>query len=181
MTHLCHTSQHWAMSMCSCWKYLEKSNVHMLPFLYLIFSQILMQSYAQRNTPTHKHTHTHNAFTVSMPCDRARHYANRQTCHLPEISETKWESTAAWVCERDSAHLSICEKALSSVTIVHRQGTWNVAATVICYVVCVVCGGSEFWEKRATWSLRANVESFWGTCHVYCSLSKFLEGFLKSM
>ncbi len=63
-----------------------------------------------------------------MPCDLARHYANGQTCHLPEISlrqseierEGKREEREK---ERDSAHLPVCESSLSSVSTVHTQGT----------------------------------------------------------
>ncbi len=62
-----------------------------------------------------------------MPCDLARHYANGQTCHLPEISETERESEIERETERkrererDSAHLSVCESSLSSVSTVHTH------------------------------------------------------------
>lgn len=125
-THPRHTSQHSndLLRLCSysCWKYLELSIVHMPLFLFY-----------------DTHTHTHTTF---MPCDLARHYANGQTCHLPEISETKWESEIER--ERDSAHLSVCER--SSVSTVHTQGTWDVTAKGICNVAC--CGGRRFWEKE---------------------------------
>lgn len=98
------------------------------------------------------------------------------------LSDKVRERGSENVCEGDSAHLSVCESSLSSVATVHRQGTWNLAATVIGNVLW---GQSVLRKKKKkrgdTWSLRANVELFWGTCHVYCSLSKFLEGFLKSM
>lgn len=171
-----YTSQHETTCSCSCWKYLEQSNVNMPSFLYF-FSQVLMHRYTHSNTPTH--THSQNAFTTSMPCDLARHYANSQTCHLPEISETKWESVAVRVCERDSAHLSICESVLSSVTTVHRQGTWN----LVLQLSAIVWGQSVLRKKKKrsdTWPWRANVELFCGTCYVYCSLSKFLEAFLAA-
>lgn len=47
--------------------------------LFFLFAQ------AQMYRPTQLHRHIHTG-TTSKPCDLARHYANGQTCHLPEIS-----------------------------------------------------------------------------------------------
>lgn len=116
------------------------------PFLFFF-----LYSSTNAQTWTHTHSHSNNTGTTFMPCDLARHYANGQTCHLPEISETEWESELEREREiekeRESAHLSVCESSLSSVSTVHTQGKWDLAATVICNVVCGV--GAVDSEKKS--------------------------------
>lgn len=70
----------WNNQMCTCSP----------PFLSFFFSLPKHKCTDMYNrTLTHARTHTGTTF---MPCDLARHYANGQTCHLPEISETERES-----------------------------------------------------------------------------------------
>lgn len=79
-----HTSQH---SVILCYGYVLLFMLKILgtikcaqaPFLFFFSTQ------AQMHRHTQSHTHT-NTGTTFMPCDLARHYANGQTCHLPEIS-----------------------------------------------------------------------------------------------
>ena len=139
-------------------------------FLFFFLFFLLTSTNAQTYTITHTHTLTHtNAGTTFMPCDLARHYANGQTCHLPEISlrqseierERKRERERERVREGNSAHLPVCESSLSSVSTVHTQGAWNLA-TVICNVLVWGLFDSEKKKRRErdTWSLRSNVELF---------------------
>ena len=139
-------------------------------FFSFFFFFLLTSTNAQTYTITHTHTLTHtNAGTTFMPCDLARHYANGQTCHLPEISlrqseierERKRERERERVREGNSAHLPVCESSLSSVSTVHTQGAWNLA-TVICNVLVWGLFDSEKKKRRErdTWSLRSNVELF---------------------
>lgn len=60
-------------------------------FFFFLYSRTNAHTHAQSLsvTHTHRHTHIHNTSTTFMPCDLARHYANGQTCHLQEISETQ--------------------------------------------------------------------------------------------
>lgn len=147
ITHPCHTRQR---SVILCYSYVLLFMLKILgtikcahaPFLF--FST---QAQMHRHAQSHIHTHSHNTDTTFMPCDLARHYANGQTCHLPEISETERESET----ERGREILHICQfvRASSQVySTVHARGTRNVAATDICNVLW--CGGSRFWEKKKT-------------------------------
>lgn len=89
---------------------------------FLFFFSTRAQMYRHTHTLTPSHTNTGTTF---MPCDPARHYANGQTCHLPEISvrHSESESEREGKRERDSAHLPVCESSLSSVSVqyVHRE------------------------------------------------------------
>lgn len=96
-----------------------KNPVSMGPLSFLF----LYPFYTSTNVQTHTHTGT-----TSMPCDLARHYANGQTCHLPEISLRHSERERENRREKDSAHLPVCESSLSSGNTVHTQRGRNVAA-----------------------------------------------------
>ena len=88
-----HTSQH---SVILCHGYVPLFMLKILGTIKCAHAPFLFSTQAQmqRHARTHTHTHTltHNTGTTFMPCDLARHYANGQTCHLPEISETERES-----------------------------------------------------------------------------------------
>lgn len=140
----------------------------MLPFYFFQLKHKCTDMH--NHTITHTHTHSHNTDTTFMPCDLARHYANGQTCHLPEISETERESET----ERGREILHICQfvRASSQVySTVHARGTRNVAATDICNVLW--CGGSRFWEKKKNktcdlWDLMWNCSKEHAMFTVHC-------------
>lgn len=152
------------------------------PFLFFFSCS---STNAQIHTITHRHRHAHtharaNTGTTFTPCDLARHYANGQTCHLPEISlrlrEKEWaRDREKW--ERFCTFASLCELL---VKCKYSAYTGRMKFSCYSYLQSMAVWGLSILRKIDTWSLRSNVELFWGTCHVYCSLSKFLEGFLKS-
>lgn len=70
--------------------------------LFLFFPPLTLKyKCTHMHSRTHTRAHLHNTGTTFMPCDLARHYANGQTCHLPEISETVWESETECQKERE--------------------------------------------------------------------------------
>ena len=179
------------MARCSysCWKYSEQWNVHMLPFfsfrLFFLIHRAQIHRHVQSHSQhTHPQTHTHatqarHSYHVIwlgiMPT--ARHVTYQKSLRQSERVR-EWKRKR----EGDSAHLweflVKCE---------YSAYTGNMKFSCYSYLQCSVVWGLWFWEKRKekerkrdTWSLRSNVELFCGTCHVYCSLSPFLEGFLKS-
>ena len=118
-THPRHTSQHcnsllwlhapihaentWKNQMCM-------GSISFLCFFPLSLCLSLYSLHKHKCTDIHNppHTHTHtvahtNTGTTFMPCDLARHYANGQTCHLPEISLRHRER------EREKEILHICQ------------------------------------------------------------------------
>lgn len=174
-THPHHTSQH---SVILCYGYVLLFMLKILgtikcahaPFLFF-FSSTRAQMH--RHAQSHTHPLAHNTDTTFMPCDLARHYANGQTCHLPEISETEWESERKREREKFCTFVSLWELLVKSkYSSLHTLGTWDLAATVICNVVW--CGGSRFWErkkKRATrdrWDLMWNCSKEHAMFTVHC-------------
>lgn len=133
-----HAENTWNNQMCTC-------------SLFLFLSFFL--SFSHKCTGMHNHTpiltHSNNTSTTFKPCDLARHYANGQTCHLPEITETEWESMvrAHTHTHRNCAHLSVCERSLWRVSTVHTQGTWDLAAS---YLLQTVVWGESILRKKQT-------------------------------
>lgn len=156
----------------SCWKYLEQSNVHGLPF----FSS----AHRHKCTETHTHTlacaHSHTG-TTFMPCDLARHYASSQTCHLPEISlrRRERERERGIGRGRERGREKFCTFAsLWELLVKCKYSTYtgNMKFSCCSYPQCSAVRGQTIkvflfkinkYKKGDMWCTRPNVELFWGS------------------
>lgn len=151
----------------SCWKYLEQSNVHMLPFVFFFSTQEQMHTHMHSLSLTHTHNHTHIYTT------QARH-----SCHvillgiMPTAKHVTYKKSLRHRERergRNCAHLSVCESSLSSVSTVHTQGAGDLAATVICK--CSAVWGQSILRKNQTrdlWDLMWNCSKEHAMFTVHC-------------
>lgn len=126
---------------------------------------------------TQRHTYTGTTF---MPCDLARHYANGQTCHLPEISEIEWERERERVSERKWERERFCTFAsLWELLVKCKYSTYagKVKCSCYSYLQCTVVWGlsilrrkkrKETRETRDLWDLMWNCSEEHAMFTVHC-------------